>query len=89
MGSLEADQPALQQRYDELEQQINVSIARDYDAALVQRTQGFEPDECCFCKPLTARTLWDNGFVSQHLPAAVESARVLSSLLESTGVMEK
>ncbi len=51
--------------------------------------QGFEPEERCFCKPLTARKLWHNGFVSLHLRFAIESTRVLSSLPESTGVVEE
>ena len=38
IGALEADQLALQKQYVDLEQQINESAARDYDAALLQRT---------------------------------------------------
>ena len=51
--------------------------------------QGFEPNQRRFAKSLTVRSLWSNGFVSYHVPAAVESTRVLSSPLESTGVVEK
>ena len=58
------------------------------DATLAVR-QGFEPGERDLCKLLMARSLWHNVFVSLHLPSAIESTRVLSSLLESTGVMEE
>ena len=36
--ALAGDQQALQKQFDDLQQQINESAARDYDAALLQRT---------------------------------------------------